>query len=355
MRFRRYHTPGTAPGTLASGDPEPAAVHLRLVSYTQTDFDDSVLASLAECPLPDETEALLWLQLNGRPGADLLRDLGQRFGLHDLALEDVLNTGQRPKAEIYGEHLFLVLGLPVIREGRLQVLQVSLFAGPGFLICFFPQAEDPFEPIRHRARPPNNSLLRSRGVDYLLYAMIDLIVDSAFPVLEQTGDLIETLEELLLERPDRNTLADIHRLRRELLLLRHTLWPQREVVATLMRGDMALIEDRTGLYLRDCYDHAVQVLELQESYREMTASLLEVYLSSISHHTNEVMRVLTIIATIFIPLTFIVGIYGMNFSHEGSPWAMPELYWYYGYPIVWGVMLAVVVGLLCYFRHRKWL
>ncbi len=354
MRFKRYHTPGTAPGTLTSPPVDSPSARLRLLRYSARDFEDRTLDSVAECPAPGETDEQIWLQVNGHPDAALLQQLGERYGLHELALEDVLNTGQRPKLETYDDQLFMVLGLPVIRDGHLHVMQISLFVGVGFLICFCPEAEDPFEPVRHRARPPNNGRVRSRGVDYLLYALLDLVVDSAFPVLEQTGDRIEVLEEQLLDKPSRTILSDIHALRRELVLLRHVLWPQREVVASLMRSDLALIEEHTGLYLRDCYDHAVQVLELQESYREMSASLLDVYLSSVSHHTNEVMRVLTVIATIFIPLTFIVGIYGMNFANEQSPWAMPELYWYYGYPVVWGVMIAVVAGLLWYFRRRDW-
>jgi magnesium transporter len=267
----------------------------------------------------------------------------------------VLNSGQRPKLDVYEGQLFLVLSLPQYVDGHLEIAQISIFAGEKYVILFNPLSTDPFEPIRKRLRPPNNHRLRTRDVDYLLYALIDLVIDAGFPVLESIGERIEQLEDALLEAPDRDILGEIHGIRRELLLLRRRLWPQREVVSALLRGDIALIEEQTQPYLRDCYDHTIQIMDLQESFREVSTSLLEVYLSSVSNRTNEIMRVLTIIATIFIPLTFIVGIYGMNFEHGSSPWAMPELHWYYGYPFIWGVMLTLVGTMLWFFRRRGWL
>jgi magnesium transporter len=354
--FKTYHPPGTAPGTLEPATPVAAgALSLYVVDFTDTELVEEQLDSAAACTPYLSRESKTWIQVNGVPDPETLRTLGRQFELPDLALEDVLNSGQRPKLDLYEEQLFLVLSLPRFVDGELEIVQISMFAGHNYVILFNPLEIDPFEPIRRRLRPPNNQRMRTRNVDYLLYALMDLVIDAGFPVLEAMGERIEQLEDDLLQAPGRQTLAEIHRLRRELLLLRRRLWPQREVVSVLLRGDAALIEPHTHPYLRDCYDHSVQIMDLQESFREVSTSLLEVYLSSVGNRTNEIMRVLTIIATIFIPLTFIVGIYGMNFEHPDSPWAMPELGWYYGYPLVWLIMLSLVGGMLWYFRRRRWL
>ncbi|MDH5571934.1 MAG: magnesium/cobalt transporter CorA, partial [Gammaproteobacteria bacterium] len=213
---------------------------------------------------------------------------------------------------------------------------------------------DPFHPLRKRLRK-HTGHIRDQGADYLLYSILDLIIDQGYPVLENFGEQIELIEEELLSSATQKTLAQIHKLRRELLLLRRILWPQREVLSTIMRNEHSLIKKETVIYLRDCYDHTIQIMDLVENYREMAASMIDVYLSSVSHRLNEIMRVLTMIATIFIPLTFIVGLYGMNFHHNESPWAMPELGWYYGYPLIWGVMISIVVGMLIYFKRNDWL
>ncbi len=359
-RIKRYHPPGTAPGTLLPAAADSAAQPvIRLIDYTEQEFIERTLASAEDCEPFLARDSITWIQINGIPDPVTLRALGDRFGLHELALEDVLNVGQRPKLDVQDDQLFVVLNMPhriADDDGeRLEISQFSLFAGKGYVVCFCPLHEDPFEPVRKRLRTANNRRIRSRGADYLLYALVDLIIDAAFPELEVLGERIEALEDQLLERQARETLAEIHRLRRDLLMMRRALWPQRDVAGLLVRGDLELIDEDTRPYLRDCYDHSIQVIDLLESFREMAASLLEVYLSSISNRTNEIMRLLTIIATIFIPLTFIVGIYGMNFEHTESPWAMPELYWYYGYPIIWAVMLGLVGLMLWYFRRRDWL
>jgi magnesium transporter len=356
-RIKTYHPPGTAPGTLVpSVLPAEQALAIRLIDYTADQFVEHTLISADDCKVYLSRDSITWIQVNGHPDPDTLRALGAQFELRDLALEDVINTGQRSKLDLEGDQLFLILNMPTLDGDREpDIVQISLFAGRGYVICFCPLAEDPFEPIRKRLRAASNQRIRSRGADYLLYALIDLIVDAAFPLLESLGERIDELEDGLLQMQGRETLAEIHRMRRTLLHLRRALWPQREVVGLLMRGEVEMIEEGTRPYLHDCYDHSIQVIDLLESFREMSASLLEVYLSSISNRTNEIMRVLTIIATIFIPLTFIVGIYGMNFAHPDSPWAMPELYWYYGYPLVWAVMLSVVGCMLWFFRRRGWL
>lgn len=355
-RFKTYHPPGTAPGTLTHRESTgPSALSLTLIDYTDEDFIEEDLASAEACRPYLSRDSKTWIQVNGIPDPGTLQSLGAQFDLEDLALEDVLNSGQRPKLDLYGDQLFLVLSLPLHNDDTVEVAQISIFAGSNYVILFNPLDGDPFEPIRRRLRPPNNQRLRTRNIDYLLYALVDLVIDAGFPVLEVFGERIERIEDELLDAPNQDTLAEIHDVRRELLLLRRLLWPQREVVGSLLRDDLPLIEERTHAYLRDCYDHTVQIMDLQESFREMSTSLLDVYLSSITHRTNEIMRVLTIIATIFMPLTFIVGIYGMNFAHQISPWAMPELHWYYGYPIIWAVMLAVVAAMLWFFRRRDWL
>ncbi len=350
---KSYHPPGTAPGTL--DDRQRGAIEIRLVDYDAVDYVELKLERPEDCRPYLDRVSRTWIQVNGRPDADTLRSLGRLFDLHELALEDVLNTGQRPKMDIYGEQLFIVLAMPRHVDGSVVHEQVSIFAGPDYLICFSTTAADPFEPLRKRMRPPSSSRLRSQGIDYLLYGIVDFVIDAGFPVLEEFGVEIEELEELLLASPGRDALSRIHHVRRELVLLRRMLWPQREVVSRLQRDEIALLSGQTMPFLRDCYDHCVQIIDLLESFREMSASLLEVYLSSISNRTNEVMRVLTIISTIFIPLTFIVGVYGMNFDTTRSPWSMPELGWYYGYPLVWGVMIGIVATLLWFFRRKRWL
>lgn len=350
---KSYHPPGTAPGTL--DDRKRGAIEIRLVDYDGEDYVERTLEHAEDCTPYLDRISRTWIQVNGRPDADTLRSLGRLFDLHELALEDVLNTGQRPKLDIFGDQLFVVLAMPVHRDGSVVSEQVSIFAGPDYLVCFSTTDTDPFEPLRKRMRPPSTSRLRSQGIDYLLYGIVDFVIDAAFPVLEEFGVEIEQLEEVLLAAPGRDAIARIHHIRRELLLLRRMLWPQRELVSRLQRDEIELISDSTMPFLRDCYDHCVQIIDLLESFREMSASLLEVYLSSISNRTNEVMRVLTIISTIFIPLTFIVGVYGMNFDTERSPWGMPELGWYYGYPLVWGVMILIALTLMWFFRRKHWL
>ena len=350
---KSYHPPGTAPGTL--DDRKRGAIEIRLVDYDAADYVELELERPEDCRPYLDRVSRTWIQVNGRPDADTLRSLGRLFDLHELALEDVLNTGQRPKLDIFGDQLFVVLAMPVHRNGSVVSEQVSIFAGPDYLVCFSTTDTDPFEPLRKRMRPPSTSRLRSQGIDYLLYGIVDFVIDAAFPVLEEFGVEIEQLEEVLLAAPGRDAIARIHHIRRELLLLRRMLWPQRELVSRLQRDEIELISDSTMPFLRDCYDHCVQIIDLLESFREMSASLLEVYLSSISNRTNEVMRVLTIISTIFIPLTFIVGVYGMNFDTERSPWGMPELGWYYGYPLVWGVMILIALTLMWFFRRKHWL
>jgi len=352
---KRYHPPGTTPGTLAEVSPE-VPLTLRLVDYTATEVEEQELADLARCRSYLERESTTWLHLQGGVSADTLGELGELLGLHPLALEDVMNRGQRAKVEEYDDQVFVVMHLPAIDDhDLLQTEQVSLFLGKGLLVSFCGGAWDPFEPVREHLRR-NLGRIRRRACDYLLYVLLDLVVDHAFPLLEIYGERIEGLENELLERPTEYTMEEIHALRRELLLMRRLLWPQREVLSRLFRQECPCIQHDTRVFLRDCYDHTVQILDLLESYREMASSMLEVYLSSVSNRLNASMRVLTIIATLFIPLTFIVGVYGMNFgSNTTSRWAMPELRWEYGYPAVWLAMIVIAAVMLYLFKRNKWL
>ena len=351
---KTYHPPGTAPGTLIRRAAPAAPVRLSLMDYTPDDFTEQDLASLADCQAYLKRKSVTWIHVQGDVPAETLRHFGDLFDLHPLALEDVMNSGQRPKLDHYGDQAFIAMNLPEFHNGGIVSQQVSLFFGTDYIVSFSNAATDPFEPVRHRLRT-STGRFRARGADYLLYTLLDVIIDGGFPVLDRLGESLERLETELLADPDQRTLGHIHQLRRDLLLLRRGLWPQREVINALLRPDHTLIEVETRPYLRDCYDHTVQIIDLLETYRDMVTGMLEVYLSSISHRTNEIMRVLTIIATIFIPLTFIAGVYGMNFSHPSSPWAMPELHWYYGYPLIWLVMLSVAGGLLYFFKRRRWL
>ncbi len=353
---KRYHPPGTSPGTLQQGESARGIpLEILLTDYTDSEFTELVLVEAEECRAYLERDTVTWRHVQGDAEPDTLRQLGKLFGLHHLALEDVINTGQRPKVDDYRGQLFVVMTHPVIATDSrdLKMEQLSLFVGPNFLVSFHPGPNDPFAPVRLRLRD-HAGRIRARGSDYLLYALIDLIIDEGFPVLELLGDEIEQLEEQLLAAPTRNSLHQLHHLKRTMLILRRMLWPQREVLNALVRDESGIIAEENQLYYRDCYDHTIQVMDLIETYRDMVTGLLDIYLSSVSYRLNEIMRVLTIIATIFIPLTFVVGVYGMNFGNDASPWAMPELRWYYGYPLVWLLMIGILVGMLAYFRRKKW-
>lgn len=345
---KRYHPPGTAPGTLTADEAlATSPLKLRLVEYDATLLNERDEISPLECKAYLERNTITWIHAYGYAPPELLKELGEIFGLHPLALEDVLNTGQRPKLEQYDQQLFAIMSLPAWNNKELSTEQVSLFFGKNYLISFYNGSDDPFEPVRKRLRS-NGGRLRSRGADFLFYTLLDVIIDQGFPVLEDLGEWIEDLEDELLDAPSRDVLSQIHELKRDLLLLRRMLWPQREVINQLLREDHSLINESTRPYLRDCYDHTVQIMDLFETYRDMAAGMLDVYLSSTSNRLNEVMRVLTVIATIFIPPTFLVGVYGMNFID------MPELHWRYGYLGAWLIIIAMIGGMLLYFKRKKW-
>jgi len=345
---KRYHPPGTSPGTLTAHEAQPTRpLKLRLMEYDAAALNEREDISPAECKTFLESATVTWIHVHGSASPELLRELGASFGLHPLALEDVLNTGQRPKLENYDHQLFAVMSQPVWSGKELRTEQVSLFFGKNYLISFYNGDHDPFEPVRKRLRA-DGSRLRGRGADYLFYTLLDVIIDQGYPILEDLGEWIEDLEDELLGSPSKTTLSQIHRLKRDLLLLRRMLWPQREVINQLLREDQSLIDEATRPYLRDCYDHTIQIMDLFETFRDMAAGMMDVYLSSVSNRLNDIMRVLTVIATIFIPPTFLVGVYGMNFGD------MPELHWRYGYPMVWLIIITTTSGLLLFFKRKKW-
>jgi magnesium transporter len=351
----RFTRPGTAPGDLSHpADLERVPATLYLLDYDASDYFENADCSLDDAREYFKSERQTWLHVQGTPGEELLRSVAEAYHLHPLALEDVLHTGQRAKAEAYEQQIFTIVGVPELNGDRTETAQLSLFLGDSWVVSFYSGKRDPFEAIRHRATQ-KESRIRRNGADFLFYALLDTAIDNSFPTMESLGERVETLELTVFDHPTREALDEIHHIKRELVLLRRVLWPQRDMVNSLIREDHPQIGELTRLYLRDCYDHSVHALDLVESYREMASSLLEIYLSSLSNRMNDVMKVLTIIATVFIPLSFITGLYGMNFDRSVSPWNMPELGMRFGYPLLLLFMLAIVAGMLFYFRRKRWL
>ncbi|RMF85358.1 MAG: magnesium and cobalt transport protein CorA, partial [Nitrospirae bacterium] len=326
---------------------------LGLVAYGPEGAEQRELGSLAELPEPGGGR-VLWLDVR-RPSPEIVAGVRDRTGIHPLIAEDILNVGQRPKVE-EGDGWIMVVGQVFHRAagGGLEPEQVSLLLAPGLLVSFQEREGDPFDPVRRRIEA-GAGRIRAAGADYLLYALFDTMVDHLFPLLEELGEQLEMLEDRLLDNPVREELATLHALRRDLILLRRAVWPLREAASQLARSDHPLIGDATRYYLRDVVDHTVHALDVVESFRDVLTGLYDLYLSSVSNRLNEVMKVLTVIATIFIPLTFIAGVYGMNFNPAASPWNMPELNWRYGYPFSLALMAAVALALAVYFRRRRWL
>jgi magnesium transporter len=345
-----------APGTLKV-DPQAPKPLVRLMAYDATgQCVERELRTAAELDGVREIvdrHAVTWVNVEGLGDADVVARLGKVFGLHPLALEDVVNDHQRSKVEPYGDHLFIVARMLEAGES-LENDQLAMFLGAKFLVTFQHIVGDCFDPVRERVRG-RRGLICSSGPDYLAYALLDSVVDSYFPVLEAIGDEIESLEAAIIANEAGSLISQIHDVKGKLRMLRRAIWPLREALHVLVRDPIPVIRDDTRVYLRDCADHTFQIIDLVETYRELASDLLDLYHSSLSNRMNEVMQVLTVIATIFIPLTFIVGIYGMNFDPDSSPWNMPELRWYWGYPAIWGAMLAIAGGMLWFFQRKGWL
>ncbi len=334
---------------------------MQVFSYGADTFLELLEASFDDIDARAHGERTLWLNVDGLGHAETLERIGERFALHPLALEDVVNVHQRPKFEAYDDHLFLIIRTPLAMVDApasgpvgLHTEQVAICLGRDHVVTFRESVGESFEPVRHRLRNAS-SALRRRGADYLTYALLDAVIDAYFPVLETYGERLEVLETEVVRRPQRGHVTQIHDLKRDLLTVRRAVWPMRDLLAAMLRDDTPLIAEHTRVYLRDCLDHTIQLIDMIETYREIASGLVDIHLSSVSNRMNEVMKVLTIIATIFIPLTFVAGIYGMNFDPDVAPWSMPELRWRFGYPMVLGFMFAAAIGLLLWFRRLGWI
>lgn len=342
---------GLPPGTLIHiGDKKTENVEITLINYDEAQYQEREIKKIEECfPFRDKP-TVTWININGIHDAEIMGKIGEYVGLHPLLLEDIMNTDQRPKIEDFGDYIFIILKMIYYNEKKneIEIEQVSLILGLNFVISFQEREGDVFNPIRERIRRGKGKMRKS-GADYLAYTLIDAIVDNYFVILEGTGEKIEEMEEKLVANPTPNTLQGIHNLKRDMIFLRKSVWPLREVISGLERTESSLIEESTGIYLRDVYDHSIQVIDTIETFRDMISGMLDIYLSSISNKMNEVMKVLTIIATIFIPLTFIAGIYGMNFVY------IPELQLRWGYFATLFIMAVVSIIMLIYFRKKKWL
>jgi len=350
---KRYSRPGTAPGTLRPPDePRTSEVRVTIIEYGLDRLEEKTVTSIQDIFACRDSKDVSWINIEGLNDVEMLRQLGQHFGFHPLTLEDVVNCGQRPKIEDYGSYHFMVMKSMRYKEG-LELEQISFFFSGNYIITVQEVPGDSFEAVRERIRQGKGQI-RKLGADYLLYALLDALVDEFFPVLEMYGERIEELEDQVVVQPTPEVLHEIHRIKRELLLLRRAAWPERDVISALQRGESHLIRPEVQVFLRDCYDHTIQVIDMIETYRDLSSGMLEVYLSSASNRLNEVMKVLTIISTFFIPLNFIAGIYGMNFRPEASPLNMPEVNWYWGYPFALGLMATVAALLVVYFRRKGW-
>jgi len=348
---RRSKKPGLPPGTLVHiGKERVEKSRITIIDYDQTNFQEKEIKSVEECFSFKDTATVTWINIDGINQIEIIEKIGKHFNLHPLILEDILNTGQRPKLDDFEDYVFLVLKMPYFdtKENTIRVEQISLVLGSNFIISFQEMEGDVFNPVRERIKS-GRVRIRSSGADYLIYALIDAIVDNYFTILEKIGERIENIEEELVTEPGTGTLHDIHDLKREILFFRKSVWPLREILSNLERGELTLIKESTRIFLKDVYDHTIQLIDTMETFRDMLSGMLDLYISSIGNKTNEVMRVLTIIATIFIPLTFIAGLYGMNFEF------MPELKWRWGYPSVLLVIGVIGIFMLYYFRRKKWL
>lgn len=342
---------GAAPGSLMHiGEQKSEKMHISLLDYDIDILEESDIASVDDVLGLKDRPTVSWINIDGLHDVDQIEMLGRHFHIHPLTLEDILNTGQRPKTEDHEHYIYIVLKMLDYDETGGEILseQVSLILEDSVLVSFQEKKGDVFDPLRDRMRK-GKGRIRKSGVDYLAYAVIDAVVDNYFIILEKIGTQIETLEETLLENPDTEILSTIHGLRREMIYMRKQVWPLREMINTILKGESELIKDATRIFFDDVYDHTIQIIDTIESYRDVLSGLTDLYLSMVSNRMNEVMKVLTIIATIFIPITFLAGLYGMNFKH------MPELTWIWSYPLVWIVMIVTVIGMLAYFRRRNWL
>lgn len=351
-RFHKRAAPGATPGTIV---PSPDALKpvLDVIQFGPESYVEERITDLDSLAGRLSPETVTWVNVTGLGDAATIEKLGQIFSLHPLAMEDVVNVHQRPKVEDYTNHLFIVIRMLEFDDG-LNNEQMSLFLGKDFVLTFQESPGDCLEPVRERLRKKIGRI-RASGPDYLVYALLDAVVDAYFPIIEKYGDRIESLDDEIAEGVEMETFQQIHSTRNDLLLLHKIAWKMRDAVSSLVRDDSPFIAEDVHVFFRDCYDHTIQIIDVVGTYRELSSDLREFYLTQVANRTNDIMKFLTIIATIFIPLGFIAGLYGMNFNPKTSGWNMPELNWKYGYPFSLGLMFVVTLGLLVFFWRRGWL
>jgi magnesium transporter len=348
---RSSKTRGLPPGSLVHiGERKTDKIRISLLDYSIGKYEETEIKNIEDCFTFKRRPSITWINVDGLHEVDVIEKLGKCFDIHPLVLEDIVNTEQRPKMEDLDNYIFLVLKMLLVDKntGMIHSEQISIILGQNFVISFQEAIGDVFDAVRERIRK-GKGRIRKMGSDYLAYSLIDAIIDNYFVILEKIGDNVERMEEDLVSNPAPDILQQIYNLKREIIYLKRAVWPLREVINGLLREESKLIKKTTNIYLKDLYDHTIQIIDSIESYRDMVSSMLDIYMSSVSNKMNEVMKVLTIFAAIFIPLTFIVGVYGMNFHH------MPELSAPWAYPAVWIVIISVGVSLLVYFKHKKWI
>ena len=347
----RGKSAGSPPGTLVHiGEAKTDIVQINAIHYTAGTMQSSAVDTIEDIGPPEDPATCTWIDVVGIHDISKMEAIGDRFNLHPLTLEDILNTGHRPKAEELEDYVFIVLKMLRYDDATHEVIseQVSLILGAGYVVTFQEAPGDVFTPVRERISR-GKGRLRKRSADYLAYALIDAVVDQYFYIMEKIGERIEDMEELLTDHPESDLIQQIHALKREAIYLRKQIWPMRDMLSRLTKGEFGLIREENIIFYRDVYDHIAQLIDTNESYRDVLSGMLDLYLSTVSNRMNQVMKVLTIVATIFIPITFIAGIYGMNFKN------MPELEWPWGYGAVWGVMIVMVVIMISIFKKNKWL
>jgi magnesium transporter len=345
------HAPGTSPGTLVPApEKKSAKSRITLIAYDQDHYLKKEIESIEEAlPLKD-SPSVTWINIDGLHDIALIESIGRHFGIHPLTQEDIVNLGQRPKAEDFDDYIYIVFKMLSYRNGTDQIEseQVSLILGSNFLISFQEVPGDVMAPVRERIEK-GKGRIRKAGCGYLAYALIDSVVDHYFLVLEAFGEKIEALEAELLSDPTPNSLQHLYAMKRDVIFFRKQVWPIREMLNRIVKEESPLIDKSVDVFISDVYDHTIQIIDTIESFRDLMAGLLDIYLSTISNRMNAIMKMLTIMATIFIPLTFIAGIYGMNFDY------MPELKWHWAYPALWAIFISIFVGMLAWFKHKKWL
>jgi magnesium transporter len=341
---------GLSPGSLVYvGEKKDQAVHLSILNYDANGHDEILNATLEDVANYNPTKALTWIHVSGIHDIAMIEGIGNAFNLHPLLLEDIVNTNHRPKIDDYEDCLFLILKMPYSgsEDNRLQIEHVCMVIGNDYIILFQENQSNIFDPVKERIKK-GKGRLQKYGVDYLAYALIDMIVDQYYGVLEKIGEEIEGIEESALKNPDQQLLAGIHDCKRRVMYLRKSIWPFREMISMMLRGDSSQMKDYVMVYLQDVYDHVIQIADTVETYRDLLSGIMDVFMSGVNNKMNEIMKVLTIISTLFIPLTFLAGIYGMNFKY------MPELEWQFSYPIFWTAVLIIFLLMFIWFKNKKW-